>query len=203
MANKGQLVAGWSEMETECKGENRYDGVDSGCDLDKGSTSDDSSSGWQRRVKETEKLADLDGEATALTNCSYSSRNLTIDGTSCIYKPTQEKSEFKTSESSSALVTTDGSFIQQSLDETILFEITKKRSCADYQPPPDRIFIENQKQSRARLLPQVLASLALAIAAMIEGYSAGYTSPALASMTSSNSTIPVNDQQVIINSIYI
>lgn len=51
------------------------------------------------------------------------------------------------------------------------------------------------RKSRGRLFPQVLASLALAIAALIEGYSSGYTSPALASMTQSNSSIPVNDQQ--------
>lgn len=51
------------------------------------------------------------------------------------------------------------------------------------------------RKSRGRLFPQVLASLALAIAALIEGYSSGYTSPALASMTQANSSIPVNDQQ--------
>lgn len=52
------------------------------------------------------------------------------------------------------------------------------------------------RKSRGRLLPQVLASLALAIAAMIEGYSSGYTSPALASMSHPNSTIPVNLHEV-------
>ena len=55
--------------------------------------------------------------------------------------------------------------------------------------------VVKSRKDRGRLLPQVLASLALAIAAMIEGYSSGYTSPALASMTHPNSTIPVNDQQ--------
>ena len=67
---------------------------------------------------------------------------------------------------------------------------------------PPTIFQESQKveiasrKSRGRLFPQVLASLALAIAALIEGYSSGYTSPALASMAHPNSTIPVDDHQV-------
>lgn len=52
------------------------------------------------------------------------------------------------------------------------------------------------RKSRGRLLPQVLASLALAIAAMMEGYSSGYTSPALASMSHPNSTIPITLHEV-------
>jgi hypothetical protein len=63
-------------------------------------------------------------------------------------------------------------------------------------PDPSFKMEPASRKSRGRLFPQVLASLALAIAALIEGYSSGYTSPALASMTQPNSSIPVNDQEV-------
>ena len=84
----------------------------------------------------------------------------------------------------------DGSLYRQLSLETV-----KKTAELGSVRAPDQLFIQEKRQSRARLLPQVLASLTLAIAAMIEGYSAGYTSPALASMTRSGSSIPVDDQQ--------
>ena len=58
-------------------------------------------------------------------------------------------------------------------------------------PPPEAV----KKTRKGSLLPQIMASLVLAIAAMIEGYSSGYTSPALASMKHENSSIPIDSHQ--------
>ena len=203
MTIQGQSAVVWSEMEAESKERNRSDGMDSGCELNKCSLNDDSPYSWRRQVTETKKPADLGGGAASLTNSfSCSSRDLTVDETSHVYRQlAQGKCDFPTCESSAALVTPTGSFIQEPLDDTVLFEIVKKTPCADYHPPSDRLFTGNQRKNKASLQPQVLASLALAIAAMIEGYSSGYTSPALASMTSPDSTIPVNDQQVPVDGV--
>ena len=183
MTIKGQSAVIWSKTKAECKETNQSDGMGSGCDFDKGSTSDYS------RSTETEKTVSLAGEANSSPDFSFSD-GLPVDGTSCIYQLTQGKGDLTTCESSAALVCPIESLISQPLDDTV-----KKTPHTDYQSLPDRLFIEEQRESKARLLPQVLASLALAIAAMIEGYSSGYTSPALASMTSPDSAIPVNDQQ--------
>lgn len=83
-------------------------------------------------------------------------------------------------------------------------EVDEKSADANEpQPPTSRLIPDplaekavQSRKSRGRLLPQVLASLALAVAALIEGYSSGYTSPALASMTHPESTIPVDIHQV-------
>lgn len=44
---------------------------------------------------------------------------------------------------------------------------------------------------------QVLAALAVSLGSLVVGFSSGYTSPALVTMTSENNTFGVTSQQVI------
>jgi facilitated trehalose transporter len=144
---------------------------------------------------------------------SSSSQDLTVDETSRVYQQLtqtlahnrinfiQPEAELITSESSAALTPNHLKCVYEGRDNLALELDAEKRKgpSAPSRPPTPSGDIapefKDQTKTNGRLFPQVLASLALAIAAMIEGYSSGYTSPALASMTSPNSTIPVNDQE--------
>lgn len=89
------------------------------------------------------------------------------------------------------------SMIESDLHHVVEFNTKNNNSsCNALVEQAMEISEKHSRRTRGRLWPQILASLVLAIAAMIEGYSSGYTSPALSSMTRVNSTISVNDQQV-------
>lgn len=187
------------------KGETRS--RDSGCEMSSAGTDSPSSYRWIQ-----------DDNSTGSYSCS--SCEATVDQTSSVYQqlaqtlaqarlnsfdsekdPLAIHSAMVVSESSIALnpiIQIDGE------DNLAMDELDEKKQLermANMSLPPIPLFPDSVKsggasrKSRGRLFPQVLASLALAIAALIEGYSSGYTSPALASMTHANSSIPVNDQQ--------
>lgn len=181
---------------------------DSGCDLSSAGTDSPSSYRWIK-----------DDNSTGSYSCS--SCEATVDQTSNVYHQlaqTLAQARLKVSdtkdplfipptltvsESSIALnpIITADSRGEENLAMGELNEKNNLERLSDLPEMPsfpDASFkTEPQsRKSRGRLFPQVLASLALAIAALIEGYSSGYTSPALASMTQADSSIPVNDQQV-------
>jgi len=174
------------------------------------SSATDSPSSYRRRINN-------DDNSTGSLTCS--SCDATVDQTSIVYQQLSEtlaqarltntfgsiNDNLAGCESSTALTAQDKSDNDQlikGLDNMGLDESDGQRNDDRFEKPsfylPDSQpeVIPASRKSRGRLLPQVLASLALAIAALIEGYSSGYTSPALASMTQANSSIPVNDQQV-------
>ncbi len=185
--------------------------MDSGCDLSSGGI--DSPSSYRR-------LQQDDNSTSSFSPCS--SCDATVDQSSNVYKQlaqTLAQVRHNTGKDCHHLPGSE-SFVgllsaNNDDDGGVELEKTEENeqivSCGDDEikeksndPPSSSPLIPHQmlspetksRKSRGRLLPQVLASLALAIAALIEGYSSGYTSPALASMTHSDSEIPVNAQQV-------
>jgi hypothetical protein len=184
---------------------------DSGCDLSSAGTDSPSSYRWIK-----------DDNSTGSYSCS--SCEATVDQTSIVYQQLAEtlaqarlnNSDFKdplaipstsmvVSESLIALSPIMPDDLKEEDNNSMAMEDPDENKQNDrlsnvsqtptFQDPAFNMETASRK-SRGRLFPQVLASLALAIAALIEGYSSGYTSPALASMTQANSSIPVNDQQV-------
>lgn len=182
---------------------------DSGCEMSSAGTDSPSSYRWNH-----------DDNSTGSYSCS--SCEATVDQTSTVYQQlaqTLAQARLNTFDSKHNLPTNDSALIvsessvalspinrddSNGEDNLAMEELDEKKQLermANISLPPIPSFPDTSKsgpasrKSRGRLFPQVLASLALAIAALIEGYSSGYTSPALASMTQANSTIPVNDQQ--------
>ena len=183
---------------------------DSGCDLSSAGTDSPSSYRWIK-----------DDNSTGSYSCS--SCEATVDQTSVVYQQLAEtlaQARLNNSDSKETLDMPSSSMV---VSESLMalnpirpddFKMEDNSMSMDYPdekkqndrlsngsqiltfPDPSSKMETASRKSRGRLFPQVLASLVLAIAALIEGYSSGYTSPALASMTQANSSIPVNDQQV-------
>ena len=207
-----QSFTSWGDAETGCNlaSEKRPEmGRDSGCDMSSSSAADSPSS-YRRRINN-------DDNSTGSLTCS--SCDATVDQTSIVYQQLSETlaqarltntfcsinaNLVAECESSVALTAQDKSDNDQVIKGLDNFALDESDGQADeerfekpsFYLPDSQPSVPASRKSRGRLLPQVLASLALAIAALIEGYSSGYTSPALASMTQANSSIPVNDQQV-------
>ena len=210
-----ESLGNWCDAESGCVSQSEISkrpevGRDSGCDMSSSSTADSPSS-YRRRINN-------DDNSTGSLTCS--SCDATVDQNSKVYQQLSEarlNNTFATingnltgCESSVALAAAadggDDDQLGDSLgsDNLGLEDSEQEKNRQNEKPfsfhPLDSIIASSEpmasRKSRGRLLPQVLASLVLAIAAMIEGYSSGYTSPALASMTQANSSIPVNDQQV-------
>lgn len=183
---------------------------DSGCEMSSAGTDSPSSYRWIP-----------DDNSTGSYSCS--SCEATVDQTSSVYQQlaqTLAQARLNTFDSKEPLTLHSAMIVSESTialnpivpdnlngeDNLAMNEMDDKKKLERLENislPPNPTFPESFKnveaasrKSRGRLFPQVLASLALAIAALIEGYSSGYTSPALASMTQANSSIPVNDQQV-------
>ena len=179
---------------------------DSGCELSSPGTDSPSSYRWIQ-----------DDNSTGSYSCS--SCEATVDQTSAVYQQlaqTLAQARLNTIDSKdpldvhSALVVSESSIALNPIipadlngeDNLAMDEKKRLEQFDNLSLPPNPMYPEFKnvevasRKSRGRLFPQVLASLVLAIAALIEGYSSGYTSPALASMTQPNSSIPVNDQQV-------
>lgn len=208
MSVAGQLPANWPypvDAEVVLTGSSiAGERVDSGCDMS--SAGADSPTSYRRLQQ--------DDNSTSSFTCS--SCEATVDQNSAVY---QELTKTLAHARLNNITLSDSvglshlpgckSYVpligaDEKQAECLYVNEEKKKEGDDQQPTlPSSQLIPNpfpvptkSRKDRGRLLPQVLASLALAIAAMIEGYSSGYTSPALASMTHENSTIPVNDHQV-------